>query len=135
MIRRESRISGSSSTRRISPLVAIRPPFQSAWSAELNASFDIVGVKQLVRSFTERLIQERIIELLDRRVLMGLSQHLNILVIMVEGLGPKRPLLVAGRQRLSPSPDTASRAAHDLNEVIVGCAVGHLVHQFSSIGQ
>jgi hypothetical protein len=94
-----------------------------------------MGMKQLMRPFTQRFIEECLIELLNSWVFMGLSELLNMFVIMVKGSGTKYPLLVAGRQGLSPSPYTTSWTAHDLNKVVVGISLNHFVHQVTGIGQ
>jgi hypothetical protein len=91
-------------------------------------------MEQVMRPLTQGLIEECLIELLDRRVLMGLSELLNKLVIMVESLGTENPPLIAGRQGLPSATHATSRAAHDLDELIIRCAFHNLIHQSSGIG-
>src|SRR5450756_869208 len=76
----------------------------------------------------QRLHQELPVDLLDLRVLVGLAQRESP-VLPIDRLRPLLADLGIGWHGLSASADAATRAAHDLDEVVVRLPGLNLLHQ------
>ena len=97
----------------------------------VNAPLNIGGVEQVVGFFASGLSQVSGVELLDSRILMGLTDWVGCIYIVehlcAQAADIRGVAYVSGLLGLTAAVYAAAGASHDFDEVIVGFSGFHLI--------